>query len=140
MPKKSPSLPTTIGLTPKQNDLLLTIIENGLSLSRTDLAEKAGCDRKTVWSAFQSEEFCEAYNRVCLFLIKERVGEVIDASIRAAKGNSFADRQMLLQIVGMYKPITRQELTGKDGGAVQVQTIVGIIQEARQGDDTSTAE
>lgn len=130
--KKSPSLPTTVGLTPKQHDLLLTTIEHGLSLSRTDLAEKAGCDRKTVWSPFQSEEFCEAYNKVCLFLIKERVGEVIDASIRAAKGNSFADRQMLLQIVGMYRPVTRQEVTGKDGGSMQMETLVGIIQEAQQ--------
>ncbi len=51
-----------------------------------------------------------------------------------SKGNSFADRQMLLQIVGMYKPITRQEVTGKDGGPMQVQTLVGIIQEARQTD------
>ncbi len=86
MPRKnSPSLPSVVGLSPKQHDLLAAIVENGLSLSRTDLAEKAGCDRKTVWAAFQSEEFCDAYNKVCLFLIKERVGEVIDASIRAAK-------------------------------------------------------
>ena len=141
MPRKnSPSLPSVVGLSPKQHDLLAAIVENGLSLSRTDLAEKAGCDRKTVWAAFQSEEFCDAYNKGCLFLIKERVGEVIDASIRAAKGNSFSDRQMLLQIVGMYKPITRQEVTGKDGGPMQVQTLVGIIQEARQGDSKALGE
>ena len=45
---------------------------------------------------------------------------------------------MLLQIVGMYKPITRQEVTGKDGGPMQVQTLVGIIQEARQTDKPTT--
>jgi hypothetical protein len=129
----STTLPSLISLTPKQHDLLIAIIENGLSLSRTDLAEKAGCDRKTVWSAFQNEEFIDAYNKVCLFLIKERIGEVLDASIKAARTNSFADRQMLLQIVGLYKPISRQEVTGKDGGPMQVATIVGLIQEVRQG-------
>jgi len=45
---------------------------------------------------------------------------------------------MLLQIVGMYKPITRQEVTGKDGGPMQVQTLVGIIQDARQGEEAKT--
>lgn len=43
----------------------------------------------------------------------ERVGEIIDASICAAKGNAFADR---LQIVGVYKLVTRQEVTRRDGG------------------------
>jgi hypothetical protein len=38
-----------------------------------------------------------------------------------------------LQIVGLYKPISRQEVTGKDGGPMQVATIVGLIQEVRQG-------
>jgi hypothetical protein len=128
----STTLPSLISLTPKQHDLLIAIIENGLSLSRTDLAEKAGCDRKTVWSAFQNEEFIDAYNKVCLFLIKERIGEVLDASVKAARTNSFADRQMLLQIVGLYKPISRQEVTGKDGQPVQVQTLVGLVKEASQ--------
>jgi hypothetical protein len=33
-----------------------------------------------------------------------------------------------------YLPVTRQEMTGRDGGPVQVQTLVGIIQEATKKD------
>lgn len=47
----------------------------------------------------------------------ERVSAVIDASICAAKGNACADR---FQIVGVYKLVTRQEGTGRDGGPAPI--------------------
>jgi hypothetical protein len=34
--------------------------------------------------------------------------------------------------------VSRQEVTGKDGGPMQVQTLIGIVQEARQGDKPKT--
>ena len=86
-------LPELEGLTPAQQQIIATIIENGLGLNRTELAEAAGVDRKAVWSAFQSDAFVEAYRQVGPYLVKGRVGEVLDAPFRAARGPSFADRQ-----------------------------------------------
>src|SRR5215204_475664 len=99
MPSKSSSnLPRLDGLTAKQHDIIVALVEAGKPMDRTELAEAAKVDRKTVWSAFQTPEFVETYNQICLFLLKERVGEVLEASIREAKRHSFANRQMLLQM------------------------------------------
>lgn len=134
-------LPEFADLTLAQEHILLTLIEQGLGkvdltigpenrLNKTKLAESAHVDRKTVLRAFQSETFKAAYNRVCLFLVQERIGEVLDASIREAKRQSFQDRQTLLQMAGLFTPLTRSEVTGKDGKPLQVETIVGIVREA----------
>ncbi len=134
-------LPEFAGLTPAEVDILLTLVEAGLGkvdltkgpekrINKTKLAEVAGVDRRTVLRAFQNETFVDAYNKVCLALVRERVGEVLEASIREAKRQSFQDRQMLLQMAGLFKPTSRSEVTGKDGRPVQVETIVGIVREA----------
>jgi hypothetical protein len=128
-------LPSIEGLTPKQYDILVALIESGSPLTRTELAERAHVDRKTVWSAFQTPAFVEAYNQVCLFLLKERVGEILEASIREAKRHSFPDRQMLLQMAGLFTPTSRAEVTGRDGKPVQIETIVGIVREAANRSD-----
>lgn len=57
---------------------------------------------------------------------------ILDAAIRAANGDSFNDRKLLLEMAQEYLPVTRREMIGRDGGPVQVQTLVGIVQEARQ--------
>lgn len=132
MSKSSSLLPSIEGITPKQYDILVALIEAGHPLTRTELSEAAKVDRKTVWSAFQTPAFVETYNQVCLFLLKERVGEVLEASIREAKRHSFPDRQMLLQMAGLYTPTSRAEVTGRDGKPVQIETIVGIVREAAQ--------
>lgn len=125
-------LPNIEGITPKQYEILVALIEAGSPLTRTELAERAKADRKTVWSAFQTPAFVEAYNQVCIFLLKERVGEVLEAAIREAKRHSFPDRQMLLQMAGLYTPTSRAEVTGKDGKPMQIETIVGIVREAAE--------
>lgn len=72
----------------------------------------------------------ETYNQVCLFLLKGRLGEVLEASIREAKRHAFPNRQMLLQMTGLYATTSRAEVTGKDGKSVQIETIVGLVREA----------
>ncbi len=57
---------------------------------------------------------------------------MLEASIRAATGHSFPDRQMLLQMAGLYTPTNRSEVTGQDGKPIQVESIVGIVREAAQ--------
>lgn len=120
-------LPNIEGITPKQYEILVALIEAGSPLTRT---ERAKADRKTVWSAFQTPAFVDAYNQAGLFLLKERVGEVLEAAIREAKRHSFPDRQMLLQMAGLYTPTSRAEVTGKDGKPMQIETIVGLVREA----------
>ncbi|MDP9370723.1 MAG: hypothetical protein M3Q03_21055 [Chloroflexota bacterium] len=134
-------LPEFAGLTPAEVDILLTLVEAGLGkvdltkgpekrINKTKLAEVAGVDRRTVLRAFQNETFVDAYNKICLALVRERVGEVLEASIREAKRQSFQDRQMLLQMAGLFTPTNRSEVTGKDGKPVQIETIVGLVREA----------
>lgn len=72
----------------------------------------------------------ETYNRVCIFLLRERVGEVIEAFVHVTKRHSFPDRQMLLQMAGLFTPTSRPEVTGKDDKPVQIETTVGLVREA----------
>ena len=69
--------------------------------------------------------------------LRETIPDILDAAIQAAKRGSFNDRKLLLEMAEEYLPVSRQEVTGRDGGPMQVQMLVGIIQEARQGDDKS---
>src|SRR4051794_18288186 len=63
-------------------------------------------------------------------LLRETIPDILDAAIRAAKTDSFNDRKLLLEMAEECLPVSRQEVTGRDGGPMQVQTLVGIIQEA----------
>lgn len=83
-----------------------------------------------MWSAFQTPAFVEAYNQVCIFLPKERLGEVLEASIRDTKRHSFTEHQLLLQMARLYTPTSRAEGTGKDGKPEQIEKIVGLVREA----------
>ena len=64
MPKqhaRPTTLPALDHLTAKQHDILLALVEAGCPLGRTDLAEAAKVDRKTVWATFQKPESVKAY-------------------------------------------------------------------------------
>ncbi len=71
--------PSSEGLTPRQDDIPVALMEAGHPLTRTEFSEAAKVDRKTVWSAFRTPAFVETHNQVCLLLLKERVGGGWDA-------------------------------------------------------------
>ena len=46
--------------------------------------------------------------------------------------DNFNDRNLLLEMAQEYVPIACREVIGKGGDPLRVQTLVGIIKEARQ--------
>lgn len=99
-----------------------------------ELATKLSVGPDTLSDWKKKDEFWARVKEYRGLFLKETIPDILDAAIRAAKGDSFNDRKLLLEMAQEYLPISRQEVTGKDGGPMQVQTLVGIIQEARQTD------
>ena len=75
-------------------------------VNKIKLAEAAGVNRRTVLRAFQNETFVDAYNKICLALVRERVGEVKEASIRDAKRQYFQDRRCCCRWPGSSPRLT----------------------------------
>jgi hypothetical protein len=99
-----------------------------------EMAKKLGVAPDTLSDWKKRDDFWEKVKAYRSTFLRETIPDILDAAIRAAKGDSFNDRKLLLEMAQEYLPVTRQEMTGKDGGPVQVQTLVGIVQEAREPD------
>ena len=102
--------------------------------THSGFAEKFTVSPDTLTDWKKREEFWLLVKDYRSAFLKETIPDILDAAIRAAKGDSFNDRKLLLEMAQEYLPVTRQEMTGRDGGPVQVQTLVGIIQEATKKD------
>jgi hypothetical protein len=105
-----------------------------------DMARKLGVAADTLSDWKKRDDFWEKVKAYRSTFLRETIPDILDAAIQAAKRDSFNDRKLLLEMAQEYLPVTRQEVTGKDGGPMQVQTLVGIVQEARQGSEAKTDE
>lgn len=88
----------------------------------TERCRIAGLSRTVYYDAMQKQGFIDYYNKLMLDLVRGSVGDIIAATIKFGtkeKANS-ADRKMLLEMAGTYAPKLISELTGKDGGSLEV--------------------
>src|SRR3954451_24815963 len=103
-----------------------------------DMAKNLGVAADTLSDWKKRDDFWAKVKEYRSTFLKETIPNILDAAIREAKQGSFNDRRLLLEMAQEYLPVSRQEVTGKDGGPMQVQSLVGIVQEARQTGEAKT--
>lgn len=89
----------------------------------TEICHITGISRMTYYRAFEKPEFVERYKRESKELVNKAVAPVVNAFIREAKRGSFQHGKVLLEMAGMYEEKKVAEITGKDGGKLQVEFI-----------------
>jgi hypothetical protein len=105
-----------------------------------DMAKQLGVAPDTLSDWKKRDDFWVKVKDYRSTFLKETIPDILAAAVQAAKRDSVNDRKLLLEMAQEYLPVTRQEVTGKDGGPMQVQTLVGIVQEARRGGEAETDE
>lgn len=102
---------------------LLSVLANPDNVGKTvtEICNLAEISRKHYYQCFKKPEFCELNKQTGLDLIKQAIQPVINACVKEAKAGSFHHAKLLMEMGSLYVPKQQQEISGKDGGALQVQ-------------------
>jgi hypothetical protein len=90
----------------------------------TEICQAAEVSRALYYDAFDKPEFVEYYLDLCREAVKQAVGPAMRALLKEATRGSYPHLKMLLEMAGMYKETTRQELLGKDGAPLNVGVVI----------------
>lgn len=110
-------------LTPAREKILEAMMNpEYLGLTTTEKCKRINVSRQAWYSALKDSEFMDIVSKTSIDLIKERIGDIVTASVKVATSSGargFQDRQMLLKMAGL--------LVDKDSDN-RIQ-IVNILQE-----------
>ncbi len=98
-------------------------------------AAAAGVSQGTVSRALSRPGFVEHLQRWHLARLHGKAKAIVDRSVEEALADSFQDRRMLLEMIGIYKPRQRTEVTGADGGPVRL-SLADIIRQIKNPDES----
>jgi len=114
---------------------LLNVLANPeyFALNVTQLCQEAGISRQTYYEAMQKPGFRKFYTDTIREILSSRVGDIVRATYRYAKENpkNHQDRKLLLEMAGLYTEKKISEITGKDGGPVQVENMTAEERQKR---------
>lgn len=109
----------------RQEIVLLALVEQQPKETFAELAERCGVSRTTIWRYLQDDNFHTALRILRQRWVKMHLGRVNNALINLALEHGTPGQvqaaRTVLQYVGELKDSV--ELTGKDGGPVQVVTV-----------------
>jgi hypothetical protein len=71
-------------------------------LNKTEICQQAGVSRQTYYDAFKKPEFVAYYEAQSRDLVREAVGPVLNAFLKAAKDGSYPHGKVILEMAGMY--------------------------------------
>jgi hypothetical protein len=73
--------------------------------SITEKCQFADISRQTYYILMKKSEFTSLIKKTSIDLLKDRIGEILDASVKFAVSNARCsqDRRMLLELIGLYK-------------------------------------
>jgi hypothetical protein len=79
-----------------------------------------GVRKKTLEKFLKEMPFREALRHKVHTSLLLDVPAIMEAAVNAAKDGSFNDRKLLLEIAQVYEPRSKTELTGAEGGPIQI--------------------
>lgn len=103
--------------TPAENRLLNVVLDtDNVGKNVTELCNLAGISRNKYYEAMHNEQFKELITETSVDLIKGRLGDVINATIKySLEEKGHQDRKMLLTMAGLYKDKQDINTTGDIG-------------------------
>ncbi len=108
--------------------LLETLLDpRNRHLSITQICSKANIGRTTYYRLFDNPEFEAIVKRESKRLVDRYLSQVMNAFVREAQRGSYNHGKTLLEMAGLH--VDKKELTGKDGGPLEVETWVDIAKE-----------
>lgn len=99
------------------------------SATDEERARAAGISRRHLYRLMADEDFQAALRARAIDLLRPKLGPILDAAVQTASTpgrDGFKDREMLLQMVGLYVPKQALEHTGAEGGPIQVVVASGL--------------
>lgn len=88
--------------------------------TQREFAKLNGVDEATLSDWKRIDGFMAEVKRIAVSLVDDDVPDIIAKMISQAKSGSFVHQQAVLDMADVYTPRTRQELTGRDGGAIEI--------------------
>jgi hypothetical protein len=137
-------------LTKAEIRLIDTLIDPNNRLKTVQqICDISRCKPRTYYRAFEKEYFIQELQRRSRQIAVRHVGQTMAAFVREAQRGSYQHGKVILEMSGVYTE--RKEVTGKNGGPIQVddvgltdeeraQRIATILDAARARRDRSTSK
>lgn len=128
--------------TPAEQRLLETLLNpESVGKSVTDKCQMAEISRETYYGSMKKPEFTALLNKTSVDLIKDKISEILAASVKSATtggSRGFQDRKMLLSMFGTYverqdinlqaTARQQQDLSNMDDAELEEQFVLEILQ------------
>ena len=95
----------------------------------TEICKQAGISRQTYYKTIKKPEFMALYESQARDLVREAVGPVINAFVKAAKEGSYPHGKVILEMAGLYTESKNVNLNA---------TLSSVAEELRRRRDEAT--
>lgn len=104
----------TYRLTPSAKKLYIVLIDpENVGKSVTEVCRIAGVSRETYYRLYRDERFVELVKDTSINLVKDKIGDVVNATYKYALGEKgHQDRKMLLTMSGLYAEKSETKVEG----------------------------
>jgi hypothetical protein len=120
----------------EQKILEVLLDPNNRFLPVTKICQLAEVSRATYYEAFKKPEFVALVKKTSREMVDRHLMPVMNAFVKEAIRGSYNHGKVILEMAGLYTE--RQEITGKDGGPIQLNNWVDMVVKAIEGEDDSS--